>query len=189
MIRRSIWHHFLQLAVTRRGTPQGKTRLRLLSSPFCLSLLLSGNYAWFFPGRMHTQVHDKTPGDSALVVSLLAIMKATGRAAAVSQLLQRISCHHGIRFALAPALQFSPSLNLDPHPPALVCDGIVACFHHPPTFLIVLCFLTRSTVKGFRNVIQGHRLQRECIDIHSPLVQTQVKLKARFAHYCVKNGW
>lgn len=188
MIRRSIWHHFLQVAVTRQGTLQGKTRLRLLSSSICLSLLLSGNYAWFFPGRMHTQVHDKMLGDSALIVSLLAIMKAIGWAAAVSWLFQRISWHHGTRFALAPALQFNLSLDPDPHLPAPMRDGIVACSHHPP---ISHCFMFphSSTVKGFGNVIQGHRLQRECIDIHSPLAQTQVKLKARFAHCHVKGGW
>lgn len=50
-----------------------------------------------------------------------------------------------------------------------------------PPFLTVSCFLTGSAMKGFRNVIWRHRLQRDYTDICSPLVQMQVKLKARFA--------
>lgn len=120
MIQRSGGHHFLKVAVTREGTPQGKTRLGLLSSPFCLSLLLSGNYsyAWFFPGRMHTQVHDKHWVTQNWLCHCLQLrIRPAGQRLYLDFF--RVSWHHGIQFALAPALQLSPPLNLDPHPSAL----------------------------------------------------------------------
>lgn len=187
MIRRSIWHHFLQVAVTRRGTPQGKTRLRLLSSPFCLSLLLSGNYAWFFPGRMHTQVHGKTPVSQHWLSRCLPLWRQPARQRlylnffSVSPGIMGSGLLRHLRSGLAPL-----SIHVPTQPPQWVM-ALLPVFVVPPTpFLIVLCVLTGSAVKGFRNVIQGHRLQRECVDIRSPLVQTQVKLKAGFARYCVE---
>lgn len=66
-------------------------------------------------------------------------MKATSQAATISRLLQLISWHDRMWFALASALQFRPSLILDPHPRALLHDGIVTCSYHPP---ISHCFVS-----------------------------------------------
>lgn len=67
-------------------------------------------------------------------------------------------------------------------------NGIVTCSHCAPTPRC-LEFLLCSTVNRLRIVIPGQHLQRNHVDICSPLVQMQVILKNMFAHYRVKRSW
>lgn len=134
---------------------------------------------------MHSQVHDKKPVTQHWLSHCVRLWRRLAR--------QRLYLHFfsvslgitgsgllwHLHSSLAPLSVWIPT-----HLPRWVV-ALSPVLTIPP-FLIVLCFLTRSTVKGFRNVIQGHRLPRECIDIRSPLVQMQIKLKARFAHYRVE---
>lgn len=140
----------------------------------------------FFPGRMHTQVHDKHWMTQTWLCHCLQLrFRPAGQWLYLDFF--SVSWHHGLQFALAPALQFSPPSQSISPPTCSVRDGIVACSHCGPTSHC-LGFLLFRTVNRLRNVIPGHHLQRNHIDICSPHVQIQVMLEAVFAHCHVRRG-
>lgn len=122
------------------------------------------------------------PCDSAFAVSLPVIMKVPCQAAATFDF---VSVSHGILWSCllwhlcsttAPLLT-----EISTHPASLHVS-IASFFHHPPASY---CFIFPCMQQGERiqKCIQAHRLQRECVDTRSPLVQREVKLQAWFAQY------